>query len=44
MLHQYRKIFKSNYLEEHLRTAASGNVFMKLIKINIYFYGILILH
>ena len=28
--------FKNTYFEEHLRTAASENVFMKLRKINIY--------
>ena len=32
---QYCKIFKSTYFEEHLRTAASGNVLMKLGKIKI---------
>ena len=30
------EIFKSTYFEEHLRTAASENVFMKLRKIKIY--------
>ena len=30
------KIFKSTYFEEHLQTAASENVCMKLRKINIY--------
>ena len=29
---EYWKIFKSTYFEEHLRTAASENVFMKLRK------------
>ena len=29
---KYCKIFKSTYFEEHLRTAASENVFMKLRK------------
>ena len=29
------KNFKSTYFEEHLRTAASENVFMKLRKINL---------
>ena len=29
---QYCEIFKSTYFEEHLRTAASANVFMKLRK------------
>ena len=33
---EYCKIFKRTYLEEHLRTAASQNVFMKLRKIKIY--------
>ena len=38
---QYVNISIANFLrapifEEHLRTAASGDVFMKLIKINIY--------
>ena len=33
---EYCKIFKSTYFEEHLRTGASENVFMKLIKIKIY--------
>ena len=28
----YYEIFKSTYFEEHLRTAASENVFMKLRK------------
>ena len=27
---EYCEIFKSTYFEEHLRTAASENVFMKL--------------
>ena len=36
MLHRYCDIFKSNYFEEHLQTAASKNVFMKLRKPNIY--------
>ena len=35
-LHQYCEIFKSAYFKEQLRTAASGDVFIKLIKINIY--------
>ena len=30
------RVFKSTYFEEHLRTAASENVFMKLRKIKIY--------
>ena len=30
------RVFKSTYFEEHLRTAASENVFMKLKKIKIY--------
>ena len=29
-------VFKITYFEEQLRTAASGDVVMKLIKINIY--------
>ena len=29
---EYYEIFKSTYFEEHLRTAASENVFMKLRK------------
>ena len=29
---EYSKVFKSTYFEEHLRTAASENVFMKLKK------------
>ena len=29
---EYCEIFKSNYFEEHLRTVASENVFMKLRK------------
>ena len=33
---EYCEIFKSTYFEEHLRTAASENVFMKLRKIKIY--------
>ena len=32
----YYQIFKSTYYEEHLRTTASENVFMKLREINIY--------
>ena len=35
MLTSVLRIFKSAYFEEHLRTAASGDVFMKMIKINI---------
>ena len=30
---EYCEIFKSTYFEQHLRTAASENVFMKLRKI-----------
>ena len=30
-------MFKSTYSEEHLQTAAFGDVLMKLRKINIYF-------
>ena len=33
---EYCEIFSSTYFEEHLRTAASENVFMKLRKIKIY--------
>ena len=33
---EYCEIFKSTYFEEHLCTAASENVFMKLRKIKIY--------
>ena len=33
---EYYEIFKSTYFEEHLLTAASENVFMKLRKIKIY--------
>ena len=33
---EYYKIFKSTYLEEHLRKATSENVFMKLRKTKIY--------
>ena len=33
---EYCEIFKSNYCEENLRTAASENVFMKLRKIKIF--------
>ena len=33
---EYCKIFESTYFEEHLRPAASENVFMKLRKIKIY--------
>ena len=33
---EYCEIFKSTYFEEHLHTAASENVFMKLRKIKIY--------
>ena len=32
----YYQIFKGTYYEEHLRTTASENVFMKLQEINIY--------
>ena len=32
---EYCEIYKSTYFEEHLRTAASENVFMKLRKIKI---------
>ena len=34
---KYWKNFKSTYFEEHLRTAASENVFMKPRKIKNYF-------
>ena len=33
---EYCKIFKSNYYEEHMQTAASENVFMKMRKTKIY--------
>ena len=33
---EYCEIFKSTYFEEHLRTAASENVFMKLRKNNVH--------
>ena len=33
---EYCELFKSTYLEEHLRTAASEDVFMKLRNIKIY--------
>ena len=33
---EYCEIFKSTYFEEHLRTAASENVFMKLGKNNVH--------
>ena len=33
---EYCEIFKSTYFEEHLRTAASENVLMKVRKIKIY--------
>ena len=39
----HKETFKSTCSEEHLRTAASKNVFMKLRKINIYSSGVLIL-
>ena len=32
---EYCEIFKSTYFEEHLRSAASENMFMKLGKIKI---------
>ena len=38
----YWKVFKSTYFEEHLWTANSENVFMKLRKIRIYSLGVLI--
>ena len=41
---EHCEIFKSTYFEEHLRTAASENVFMKLRKIKNYSQGVLILH
>ena len=34
--YEYCEIFKSIYFKEHLRAAASENVFMKLRKIRIY--------
>ena len=33
---EYCEIFKSTHFKEHLRTAASENVFKKLRKISIY--------
>ena len=33
---EYCEIFKRTYFEEHLRTAASENVFMKLRKNNVH--------
>ena len=33
---EYCEVFKNTYFEEHLRTAASENVFMELRKIEIY--------
>ena len=33
---EYCEMFKSTHSEEHLRTAASANVFMKLRKIKIF--------
>ena len=41
---EHCKIFKNTYFEEHLRTAASENVFMKLRKIKNCSQGILTLH
>ena len=41
---EYREVFKRTYFEEHLRTAASENVFMNLRKIKIYSLGVSILH
>ena len=41
---EYCEIFKSTYFEEHLRTDAFENMFMKLRKIKIYSQGVLILH
>ena len=41
---EYCEIFKSTYFKEHLRTAASENVFKKLRKNWIYSKGVLILH
>ena len=41
---EYCEILKSTYFEEHLRTAASENVFMKLRKIKNYPQGVLTLH
>ena len=40
----FNKTFKSTYFEEHLGTAASENVFMKLRKIKTYPEVVLILH
>ena len=41
---EYREIFNRSYFEEHLRTTASENVFMKLRKIKNCSSGILTLH
>ena len=41
---EYYEIFKGTYFEEYLRTAASGNVFMKLRKNKNCSSGILILY
>ena len=41
---EYREVFKGTYFGEHLRTAASENVFMNLRKIKIYSLGVSILH
>ena len=41
---EYCEIFKSTYFEEHLRTAASENVFMKLKNIKNYPLEVLTFH
>ena len=41
---EYCEILKSTYFEEHLRTATSENVFMKLRKIKNYSQEVLTLH
>ena len=41
---EYCEIFKRTYFEEHLATAASENMLIKLRKIKIDSKGILILH
>ena len=41
---EYCEIFKSAYFEEHLRTTACENVFMKLRKIKNYSKGVLTLY
>ena len=41
---EYYENLKCTYFEEHLRMAASENMFMKLIKIKNYSYGVLTSH